>query len=142
MIARFFFIGCIVAVQAAGAGDQRSELKLSRPVEANGGRGYIISMAPHKRVLIFVKSGAVSTLDVSAGFPFSVSLIESPTPRYRFVVMFEDRQKGAVIGSFGVTSENSVEQTDEETHKMLIESAAKGRAIGEKLGKEIVGEHH
>jgi hypothetical protein len=142
MIARFFLVGCIVAMQVASAGDQRSELKLSRPIDADGGRGYVIFAAPHKRVLIFVKNGAVSTLDVSADFPFSVSLIESPTPRYRFVVMFEDRQKGAVTDSFGVTPENSVEQTDEETQKMLIESAAKGRAIGEKLGKEMRGEHH
>ncbi len=141
MIARVLLIACAVAIQTAGAAEPRSELKLSRPVEANGQRAYIVSAAPHKRVLIFVKNGAVSTLDVSAEFPFSVSLTESPTPRYKFVVLFEDRQKGTVTDSFGVTSENSVEQTDEDTHKMLIESAAKGRAIGEKLGKEIRGEH-
>jgi hypothetical protein len=140
MIARFFFIVCIVALHAVGAAEQRSELKLSRPVEANGQRAYIVYAAAHKRVLIFVKNGAVSTLDVSAEFPFSVSLIESPTPRYKFVVFFEDRQKDTVADSFGITPESLVERTDEKTHKMLIDSAAKGRAIGEKLGKEMRAE--
>ena len=124
------------------AGDRPSELKLSRPVEGSGQRWYIISAATHKRVLVSVKNGVVAALDVSAEFPFSVSLTESPTPRYRSVIAFEDRQKGTVSDSFGVTPDNSVEQTDEETHKMLIESVAKGQAIGDKLGKEIRPEHH
>jgi len=62
--------------------------------------------------------------------------------RYKFVITFEDRQKGTVNDSYGVTPDNSVEQTDGETHKMLVESAAKGRAIRDKLGKEILSEHY
>ena len=140
MIVRLLVLCGVLAGVTVYAADRSSELKLSRPVEGSGQSWYIISAAAHKRVLVSVKSAAVAALDVSAEFPFSVSLMESPTPRYKFVILFEDRQKAAVIDSFGVTPEGSVEQTDEETHKMLIESAAKGRALGEKLGKEIRGE--
>jgi hypothetical protein len=139
MITRFILIGCLVAIQAAIAGDQRSELKLNRPVE--GKDVFVISAAPHKRVVIFVKDGAVSTLDVSADFPYSVMLTESPTPRYKAVLVFEDRRKDIVADSFGVTVASSVEQTDDETHKALVDSAAEARAMGEKLGKDIRAGH-
>ena|ERR1035437_10869657 len=140
MIARLILLGCIVAMRAAIAGDQRSELKLSHPIEAKDHRDFIISADRHKRVLIFLKDGAVSTLDVSQDFPYSVTLTESPTPRYKAVVVFSDRAKDTSIDSFGITSGNSVERTDDETHKALVDSAAKGRAIGEKLWKEIHGD--
>ena len=142
MIARFLVIGCIVAVQAAIGGDQRSELKLSRPVEGKGKRAFIISAAPHKRVLVFVRDGTVSTLDISADFPYSVTLTESPTPRYKSVLIFSDRQRDTLADSFGVTPASSVERTDDDTHNVLLESAAQGRAIGEKLAKDIWGERH
>ncbi len=141
MIARLLVLCGLLAGMAVYAGDRPSGLKLSRPVEGSGQRWYIISAAAHKRVLVSVKDGGVVALDISAEFPLSVSLTESPTPRYKFVIAFEDRQKGAVTDSFGVTPESSVERTDDETHKLLIESAAKGRAIGQKLGKEIRDEH-
>ena len=141
MIARLFLIGCIVAMQAAIAGEQRSELKLSRPIEGKNHRDFVISADRHKRVVIFVKDGTVSTLVVLADFPYSVTLTESPTARYKAVVVFSDRQKDTLTDSFGVTSASVVERTDDETHKALVESAAKGRAIGEKLSKDIWGEH-
>ena len=142
MIARLLILCALVVSYMAYAGDRASELKLSRPVEGNGQRWYIISAASYKRVLVSVKAGTISALDVSAEFPYSVSLTESPTPHYKSVLLFEDRAKDTVIDSFGVTAANLVQQTDEETHKMLVESVAKGAALGEKLGKEIRGEHH
>src|SRR6266481_5067436 len=113
MITRFFLIGCIIAIQAGIAGDQRSELKLNRPVE--GKDVFVISAAPHKRVVIFVKDGAVSTLDVSADFPYSVMLTESPTPRYKEVLVFEDRRKDIVCRLLLEKKNRSVYQTDDET---------------------------
>lgn len=140
MNARLFLITCIAAMHAAIAGSQRSELKLSRPVERDGLRTFVISAASHKRVLVFVRDSTVTTLDVSAAFPYSVTLTESPTAQYKAVLIFSDRQKDALADSFGVTSAGSLEHTDDETHKALVESAAKGRAIGEKLAKDIWGE--
>src|SRR6266446_5383148 len=108
MIARLLVLCGLVASFTAYAGDRPSDLKLSRPVEGNGHRWYIISAAAHKRVLVSIRGGTVSTLDVSADFPYSVTLLESPTARYKFIVMFADRQKGIVTDSFGVTAENSL----------------------------------
>jgi hypothetical protein len=101
---------------------------------------FVISAAPHKRVVVFIKDGAVSTLDVSADFPYSVMLTESPTSRYKAVLVFEDRGK-IIADSFGVTAASSVEQTDDETHKALVQSAGEARATGQKLGKEISARH-
>ncbi len=139
MITRLFLIASVVAIQAAIAGDQRSELKLSRPLQDKD--IFFIFAAPHKRVVIFVKDGAVSTLDVSADFPYSVMLTDSPTPRYKAVLVIEDGQKGVVVDSFGVTAVSSVEQTDDETHKALVDCAAEAGAVGERLGKEIRAKH-
>jgi hypothetical protein len=135
MIVRLFLVVCIAAM--ARGGDQRSDLTLSRPVEANGHRDFVISVVPHKRVVVFIKDGAVTTLDVSADFPYSVTLTDSPTPRYKAVLVFEDRRKDVTTDSFGITSTSSLERTDDATHKALVESAAKGRAIGERLAKDI-----
>jgi len=139
MIGRLLLGACIAIAQTAVAGDRASDLKLSRPVEGKGQRAFVISAPEHKRVTVFIRDGIVSTLDVSAGFPYSVLLTDSPTPHYKAVLVFDDRQKDVVVDSFGVTPANSLEQTDGETHKALIESAAKGRAIGEQLAKDIWG---
>ncbi|SRR6266496_2571890 len=139
MITRFFLIVSVVAIQATIAGDQRSELKLNRPLQDKN--FFVIYAAPHKRVVIFVKDGTVSTLSVSADFPYSVMLTDSPTPRYKAVLRFADCQKDIVVDSFGVTAASTVEQTDDETHKALADGAAEAWAVGEKLGKEIRAKH-
>ena len=139
MITRFFLIVSVVAIQAPIAGDQRSELKLNRPLQDKN--FFVIYAAPHKRVVIFVKDGTVSTLSVSADFPYSVMLTDSPTPRYKAVLRFADCQKNIVVDSFGVTAASTVEQTDDETHKALVQSAGEARATGQKLGKEISARH-
>src|SRR6266571_4631055 len=105
MITRFFLIVSVVAIQATIAGDQRSELKLNRPLQDKN--FFVIYAAPHKRVVIFVKDGTVSTLSVSADFPYSVMLTDSPTPRYKAVLRFADCQKDIVVDSFGVTAAQS-----------------------------------
>jgi hypothetical protein len=139
MITRLFLIVSLVAIQAGIAGDQRSELKLNRPLQDKN--FFSIYAAPHKRVVIFVKDGTVSTLSVSADFPYSVMLTDSPTPRYRAVLVFEDCQKDIVVDSFGVTAASTVEQTDDETHKALADCVAEAGAVGKQLGKEIRAKH-
>ena len=137
MITRFFLIGCLAVIQTGIAGDQRSELKLNRLVE--GKDGFVIAAAPDKRVVVMLlrENDSVSLVSASADFPYSVMLTKSPTPRYKGVLVFEDRRKDIVTESFGITAANSIEQTDDETHKALVKSAAEARAKGEKLGKEL-----
>ena len=139
MITRFFLIGWIGAIQAGIAGDQRSELKLNRPVGSKEAYAFVIAAAPDKRVVIILlpQNEAVSLVDSSADFPYSVMLTKSPTPRYKAVLVFEDRRKEIVADSFGITADSSIERTDDETHKALVKSAAEARAKGEKLGKQL-----
>ena len=80
-------------------------------------------------------------MDVSGEFPYAVSLVESPTPRYTAVLVFSDPKRDRVVDSFGITSSDSIEATDADTHQRIVDDAAKGRAIGEKLAKGIWGEH-
>ena len=143
MIARAFTVIALVTAQAMVAGDQRSDLKLTAPHRIEGHPAwFIISAAARKRVLVAVKDAKILSLDISAEFPYSVTLTESPTPRYTTVLMFSDRQKDTVIDSFGVTSSDALERTDADTHQRVFDCAAEGRAIGEKLAKDLWGEHH
>ena len=141
MIVRALILGCIIAASANAAGE-RSDLTITGPVEGPNYRVFEIHGPEHKHVLVFVKNGAVSTLDVTASFPYSVTLTESPTQRYKAVIIFEDRPNNRTIDSFGITSASELERTDEETHKALVESGAKGRAGGEQIGKEIREQRH
>lgn len=124
------------------AADERSDLKVSGPVEGPSKRIFTVRLADHKHVLVFVKNGVVSTLDVTAFFPYSVTLTESPNSKYKAIIIFEDRRNDRTIDSFGVTATDILERTDEETHKALSDSAAKARAVGERLGKEIREQQH
>jgi hypothetical protein len=130
-------LGCVAAIQTGIAGDQRSELKLNRPVENED--AFVIAAAPDKRVVVILlpQNEAVALVSASPDFPYSVMLTKSPTPRYKAVLVFEDRRKDIVADSFGITAASSIEQTDDETHKALVKSAAEARAKGEKLGKEL-----
>jgi hypothetical protein len=142
MIARITIVACVAVVQAMLGADQRSDLKLTAARRLEGRPAwFIISAAAHKRVLVSIKDAKLSSLDVSAEFPYSVTLTESPTSRYTAVLLFENRRKDVVIDSFGITTRDDLERTDADTHQKLIDSAAEGRAIGEKLAKEIWGEH-
>jgi hypothetical protein len=137
MTSRVLLFVCVLVIQTVSAQDKRSELKL---ITAKKGSGwYEIYAAPSKHVLIHVTGSRVSTLDVSVEFPYSVSLTESPTPHYAAVLLFTNRQY-ALVDSFGVTTSGSVEATDPETHQRLLDDAAKGHAIGEKLAKDIWGD--
>jgi len=142
MIARITIVACVAVVQAMLGSDQRSDLKLTAARRLEGRPAwFIISAATHKRVLVSIKDAKLSSLDVSAEFPYSVTLTESPTSRYTAVLLFEDRRKDLVIDSFGITTGDALERTDADTHQKLIDCAAEGRAIGEKLAKDIWGEH-
>ena len=143
MIARVLVFLFVITGQFALAGDQRSDLKLTAAHRMEGHPAwFIISAAAHKRVLVAVKDAKISSLDVSAEFPYSVTLTDSPTSSYTTVLLFEDGRKDLVIDSFGITASDDLVSTDAETHQKLVDSAAQGRALGEKLGKEIHGENH
>jgi hypothetical protein len=142
MIARITIVTCVAVVQAMLGADQRSDLKLTAARRLEGRPAwFIISAAAHKRVLISIKEAKVNTLDVSAEFPYSVTLTESPTPRYTAVLVFSAREKDTVIDSFGVMSNDGLERTDADTHQRVLDCTAEGHAIGEKLAKDIWGEH-
>jgi hypothetical protein len=143
MMARLLVFLLAIIVQFAFAGDQRSDLKLTAAHRMEGHPAwFIISAAAHKRVLVAIKGAKISSLDVSAEFPYSVRLTDSPTSRYTAVLLFEDRRKDLVIDSFGITASDDLVSTDAETHQKFVDSAALGRALGENLGKEIRGENH
>src|ERR1700748_770649 len=112
MSARAFTVIVLITAQSMVAGDQRSDLKLTAPHRLEGHSAwFIISAAARKRVLVAVKDAKIVSLDVSAEFPYSVTLTESPTPRYTSLLVFSAREKDAVIDSFGITSSDSVERT-------------------------------
>jgi hypothetical protein len=143
MIARVFILACLTLAQGLLAQDQRSDLKITASHRQRGGPAwFVIRPAAHKSVLLSIKDGKVGALSVSAEFPYSVSLYESPTARYTAVLVFSDPSEDGLIDSFGVTSSDDLERTDADTHQRLVESHAQGSALGEKLGKEIRGEHH
>jgi hypothetical protein len=142
MIARITVVACLAVAQAMLGADQRSDLKLTAARRLEGRPAWFIISAPaHKRVLVSIHDGKLSSLDVSAEFPYSVTLTESPTSRYTVVLLFEDRRKDVVIDSFGMTTRGDLEPTDADTHQKLVDRVAEGRAIGEKLSKEIWREH-
>src|SRR5262249_15309758 len=134
---RVLALTCLIVGQASFASDQRSELKLAALHRQPGHPAwFIIFAAPRKRMSVSVKDAKVSSLDVSAEFPYSVTLTESPTVRYTAVLVFADRAKGVLIDSFGVTVSDELERTDADTHQKFIDRAAEDRAKG------ISGEHH
>ncbi len=143
MIARVFILAYLALAQGLLAQGQRSDLKITAAHRQLGGPAwFIIRAAAHKSVMLSTKDGKVAALNVSAEFPYSVSLTESPTPRYTVVLVFSEPSKDALIDSFGVTSSDDLERTDADTHQRIVESWARDSALGEKLGKEIRGEHH
>jgi hypothetical protein len=143
MIARILTSFCLIAIQGVVAGDQRSNLILAAPHRLEGRPAwFVIAAAPKKRVLVALKDAKIVSLNISAEFPYSVSLTESPTSRYSAVLLFEDRSKDIVIDSFGITASDGLERTDPDTHQKLIDCAAEGRALGEKFSEQIWGEHH
>src|SRR5438477_12836816 len=141
MIARIFALACLMVGQALLASDQRSELKLTTLHRQPGHPAWFLIPAAHKRVSVSVKDAKIWSLDVSAEFPYSVTLTESPTARYTTVLVFSDRAKGVLIDSFGITVSDELERTDADTHQKFIDCAAEGRATGEQLATEIWGEH-
>jgi|ERR1051325_10640151 hypothetical protein len=143
MIARVFILASLTLAQGLLAQDQRSDLKITAAHHQPGGPAwFVIRLAAHKSVLLSIKDGKVRALSVSAEFLYSVSLDESPTARYTAVLVFSDPSKDRLVDSFGITSSDDLERTDADTHQRLVESYAQGSALGEKLGKEIRGEHH
>jgi hypothetical protein len=138
MIARITIVACVAVIQVLLGADQRSALKLTAARRLEGRPAwFIITAAAHKRVLVSIKDAKLWSLDVSAEFPYSVMLTESPTSRYTTVLLFEDRRKDLVIDSFGITTRDDLERTDADTHQKLIDCVAEGRAIGEKLAKDL-----
>jgi len=143
MIARVIALAGLIVSQTSVGGDERSELKLTAPHrQPQGPAWFVISAAARKRVLVAIKDAKIASFDVSAEFPYSVSFYESPTNRYSAVLVFSDRAKDALIDSFGITARGELQRTDDDTHQQLIDCAAEGRALGEKIGKQIWGDHH
>ena len=134
------------AVHAAAAGGLRSELELTHPPPAGPTNGagsifFISSAVGSRPLLIEVAKSRVKSLVVPAGFPYEVTLTGSATPRYVSILLFIDAKKG-LVDSFGITPTDSVELTDEATHKDLLEIARRGGVAFQKQVEETFGPKH
>jgi hypothetical protein len=133
MKTRLILMMSLLIGHAVNADEPRSELRAQPAIRANGDSRptgiYFISTASQQRVTVNVLDPERGLFDVPAGFPYAVTLMDSPSTAYTKVLIFtEGDQERRLVDSFGVTATGIVEVTQRDVHSTITDLLGRAAA--------------